>query len=106
MFLKQIKTSHRVTNAPKALSRLPPREAYDRAHRIRLASQCSVLHKILPKEQWVKPSEVWPFPLLLSSGFLMEPQDVRYLKPYVTEVVQQNEERRVWDTMQVEQKHH
>ncbi|KAF8575542.1 14 kDa subunit of cytochrome bd ubiquinol oxidase [Ramaria rubella] len=73
----------------KALSRLPPREAYDRIHRLLVASQCSVLHKDLPKEQWVKASE-----------------DVRYLKPYVAEVAREDEERRVWDTIVVEKKHH
>ncbi|KAF8514040.1 cytochrome b-c1 complex subunit 7, partial [Gautieria morchelliformis] len=71
----------------KALSRLSPREAYDRAYRLRLASQCSVLHKDLPKEQWVKPSE-----------------DVRYLKPIVAEAAREDEERLFWDTIQVEKK--
>ncbi|KAF8507311.1 cytochrome bd ubiquinol oxidase [Hysterangium stoloniferum] len=74
----------------KALSRLSAREAYDRAYRIRLASQCSVLHKDLPKEQWVTPEE-----------------DVRYLAPNVREVAQEENERTYWDTVQViEKKHH
>ena len=42
----------------KALGRLSEREAYDRIHRFRVASQQSVLHKNLPKEQWIKPEEV------------------------------------------------
>lgn len=42
----------------KALSRLPEREAYDRAFRLRQASQLSVLHRELPKDQWLPAKEV------------------------------------------------
>lgn len=42
----------------KALSRLPEKEAYDRAFRLRQASQLSVLHRELPKEQWLSAKEV------------------------------------------------
>lgn len=42
----------------KALSRLPEKEAYDRAFRLRQASQLSVLHRELPKEQWLPAKEV------------------------------------------------
>jgi hypothetical protein len=41
-----------------ALKRLPPKEAYDRVYRLRRAIQCSVTHKLLPKDQWTKPEEV------------------------------------------------
>ena len=44
----------------QALTRLTPREAYDRAYRFKRASQASVLHKDLPKSEWVNPEEVWP----------------------------------------------
>lgn len=42
----------------KALSRLPEKEAYDRAYRLRQAAQLSVLHRELPKEQWLPAKEV------------------------------------------------
>ena len=42
----------------KAISRLPEKEAYDRAFRLRKASQLSVLHRELPKEQWLPAKEV------------------------------------------------
>lgn len=42
----------------KALHRLTPREEYDRAYRIRLASQLSVLHHGLPKEQVMSAEQV------------------------------------------------
>lgn len=39
--------------------------------------------------------------LLISDTSL---QDNRYLKPHVEEVIKENEERSVWDTMTVERK--
>ncbi|KAF8478959.1 cytochrome b-c1 complex subunit 7 [Russula ochroleuca] len=71
----------------RALTRLTPREAYDRAYRFKRASQASVLHKDLPKSEWVNPEE-----------------DVRYLKPHVLEVVKEDQERHVWDTINVVRK--
>ncbi|KAI9463384.1 cytochrome b-c1 complex subunit 7 [Russula earlei] len=71
----------------RALTRLTPREAYDRAFRFKRASQASVLHKELPKSEWTNPEE-----------------DVRYLKPHVLEVVKEDQERRVWDTIDVVRK--
>ncbi|KAI0303400.1 cytochrome b-c1 complex subunit 7 [Multifurca ochricompacta] len=71
----------------RALTRLTPREAYDRAFRFKRASQISVLHKELPKSEWIKPEE-----------------DIRYLKPHVLEVVKEDQERRVWDTVNVVRK--
>ncbi|TDL27430.1 cytochrome bd ubiquinol oxidase [Rickenella mellea] len=71
----------------KAISRLPAKEAYDREYRFRLASQCSIVHKSLPKEQWVKPED-----------------DVRYLTPHIEEVVKEDQEREKWDTIAVERK--
>ncbi|PLW12105.1 hypothetical protein PCANC_00908 [Puccinia coronata f. sp. avenae] len=68
----------------KAISRLTEREQYDRAYRFRVASQCSVLHKELPKEQWTPPE-----------------QDVRYLTPLIKEIEKENHERTAWDTAKV-----
>ncbi|KAI0336290.1 ubiquinol-cytochrome-c reductase complex subunit 6 [Cubamyces sp. BRFM 1775] len=68
----------------RALERLTPREAYDRAYRFKRASHCSVLHDVLPKDQWTKPEE-----------------DVRYLKPHVQEVEREDIERRKWDNIAV-----
>ncbi|KAI0362694.1 ubiquinol-cytochrome-c reductase complex subunit 6 [Trametes cingulata] len=71
----------------RALERLTPREAYDRAYRFKRASHCSVLHDVLPKSEWTKPSE-----------------DVRYLKPIVEDVEREELERRKWDSMAVERR--
>ncbi|KAL0947163.1 hypothetical protein HGRIS_013290 [Hohenbuehelia grisea] len=68
----------------RAIGRLTTREGYDRAYRFKRASQCSVLQKQLPKEEWIKPEE-----------------DVRYLRPHVVEVEKENLERQAWDTASV-----
>ncbi len=46
------------TSASQALGRLTDREAYDRSFRFKRASQASVMHIDLPKDQWTKPAEV------------------------------------------------
>jgi len=71
----------------KALSRLSTKETYDRVYRLRRASQASVLHQNLPKEQWIKAEE-----------------DVRYLRPYVEDVHNEDLERAKWDTIEVQRK--
>jgi len=71
----------------RALTRLTPREYYDRSYRLKRASQASVLHAALPKEQWTKPEE-----------------DVRYLVPHVEDVLKEEAERKYWDTLIVERK--
>ncbi|KAG7530763.1 hypothetical protein FFLO_04805 [Filobasidium floriforme] len=71
----------------KAISRLPEREQYDRAFRIRTAVQQSILHKGLPKDQWVTPE-----------------QDTRYMTPYVLQVEAENNERAYYDNIEVERK--
>ncbi|KAI9064188.1 ubiquinol-cytochrome-c reductase complex subunit 6 [Trametes sanguinea] len=89
----------------RALERLTPREAYDRAFRFKRASHCSVLHNILPKEEWTKPSEVrisHAYNTLQSNAEGV--QDVRYLKPHVEEVEREELERRKWDSMAVERR--
>ncbi|QRV87544.1 ubiquinol-cytochrome C reductase complex 14kD subunit [Ceratobasidium sp. AG-Ba] len=77
------------SDVQKALSRLPEKEAYDRAFRQRVAVQQSVLHKDLPKDQWLKPEE-----------------DIRYLKPYVDQVAKEDYERAEWDTITVTKTQH
>ncbi|KAH7915988.1 cytochrome b-c1 complex subunit 7 [Hygrophoropsis aurantiaca] len=72
----------------RALGRLTPREAYDRAYRMKLASHRSVLHKPLPKEEWLNPAEV----------------DKRYLQPHIAEVIKEDEERAAWDNMTIQRK--
>ncbi|KAI0670609.1 ubiquinol-cytochrome-c reductase complex subunit 6 [Trametes maxima] len=71
----------------RAIERLTPRQQYDRAFRFKRASQCSVLHDVLPKDQWIKPEE-----------------DVRYLKPHVQAVEQEDLERSAWDNLAVERR--
>ncbi|KAG6828669.1 hypothetical protein H0H92_007084 [Tricholoma furcatifolium] len=68
----------------RALTRLTVREKYDRAYRMKRASQASVLHAPLPKEQWTTVAE-----------------DVRYLKPHVVEVAKEDAERQMWDNLAV-----
>ncbi|TFY71743.1 hypothetical protein EVG20_g1264 [Dentipellis fragilis] len=71
----------------KALSRLTPRQEFDRAYRIKRAAQQSILHKDLDSPDWIKPEE-----------------DIRYLKPHVQAVEAEDNERRTWDTIQVERR--
>ncbi|KAK1922590.1 putative ubiquinol--cytochrome-c reductase [Papiliotrema laurentii] len=69
----------------KALGRLSARESYDRAFRHRVAFQQSILHKNLPKSQWVKKED-----------------DKRYLKDLIRQVEQEDKERAEWDAITVE----
>ncbi|KAL4067545.1 cytochrome b-c1 complex subunit 7 [Scleroderma yunnanense] len=71
----------------RALSRLTPRDAYDRAFRMKLSLHQSMLHKDLPKDQWLSPKD-----------------DVRYLKPHIQEVLKEEAERAAWDTMAIQRK--
>ncbi|KAI1790798.1 ubiquinol-cytochrome-c reductase complex subunit 6 [Ganoderma leucocontextum] len=68
----------------RALGRLTDREAYDRQYRFKRASQASVVHDNIPKEEWIKPEE-----------------DIRYLKPHVQGVVAEDQERWKWDNIEV-----
>ncbi|KAF9515715.1 hypothetical protein BS47DRAFT_1293516, partial [Hydnum rufescens UP504] len=65
----------------KAVTRLSPDEAYDRAWRIRRSFQQSILHKDLPKIEWLKPED-----------------DVRYLTPLIEGVLEEEAERAFFDT--------
>jgi ubiquinol-cytochrome c reductase subunit 7 len=71
----------------RALNRLTPKEQYDRAYRLKRASQASVLHAPIVKDQWTPLSE-----------------DVRYLKPHVVSVVKEENERKMWDNITVTRK--
>ncbi|KAI1502826.1 cytochrome b-c1 complex subunit 7 [Biscogniauxia marginata] len=72
----------------KALKRLPPQEAYDRVYRIRRAFQCSVTHKLLPKEQWTKPEE-----------------DIPYLSPILEAIKAEHKEKEALDSLTVIRNH-
>ncbi|PFH52358.1 hypothetical protein AMATHDRAFT_140070 [Amanita thiersii Skay4041] len=71
----------------RALLRLSPHEKYDRAFRLKRASQASVQHAPLPREEWTKAAE-----------------DTRYLRTHVLDVVKENNERTMWDTIVIERK--
>ncbi|KAH8108117.1 ubiquinol-cytochrome-c reductase complex subunit 6 [Cristinia sonorae] len=71
----------------RAINRLTPRETYDRSYRFKRASHQSVLHKNLPKDQWITKEE-----------------DIRYLRPHVEEVVKEDNERKVWESLAVSRK--
>ncbi|KAI5899980.1 14 kDa subunit of cytochrome bd ubiquinol oxidase [Schizophyllum commune H4-8] len=71
----------------RAINRLPERELYDRGFRFKRASQASIMHAPLSKEQWTKPEE-----------------DTQYLRPHIDSVVEENKERQYWDNLKVERK--
>ncbi|KAH8833606.1 cytochrome b-c1 complex subunit 7 [Flagelloscypha sp. PMI_526] len=73
----------------RAISRLTPREQFDRAFRLKRASHCSVLHRPLPKEQWTTPE-----------------QDIRYLTPHIVSVLEEEKERKLWDSLSVKPNKH
>ncbi|KAK9760655.1 Cytochrome b-c1 complex subunit 7 [Basidiobolus ranarum] len=66
----------------EALRRLPEKEAYDRAYRLRVAMQCSLSHTELPKSGWTKPED-----------------DIRYLQPIIDDVERECAERARFDTL-------
>lgn len=47
-----------VKEALRRLEIAEPRQAYDRAYRIRVAMQCSLSHSLLPKDQWTTHQSV------------------------------------------------
>src|SRR5258705_3978415 len=53
--------SHLLVLRLQALTRLTPREYYDRSYRLKRACQASVLHAPLSKEQWTKSEDVGCF---------------------------------------------
>ncbi|KAK7208571.1 ubiquinol-cytochrome c reductase complex 14 kDa protein [Myxozyma melibiosi] len=68
----------------KAINRLPPKEYYDRVFRIRRAHQLSLMHQLLPKEEYLKPED-----------------DIRYLTPYILEAEAEAKEREYFDSATV-----
>ena len=71
-----------------ALKRLPPQVAYDRVYRIRRATQLSLQHKLLPKNEWIKPEE-----------------DEPYLSPILAQVKAEAKEKEALDTLEPIKKH-
>ncbi|TMW49682.1 hypothetical protein DOY81_005220 [Sarcophaga bullata] len=63
----------------EAVRRLPRKVYDDRNFRILRATHLSMTKTVLPKEQWTKYEE-----------------DVKYLEPYLTEVIKEREEREEW----------
>lgn len=71
-----------------ALKRLPPQVQYDRVYRIRRATQLSLQHKLLPKDEWIKPEE-----------------DEPYLSPILAQIKAEAKEREAFDTLAPVRKH-
>lgn len=67
--------THDFARPSQAIGRLTPEQAYDRSFRLRTAIQQSILHKPLPKGQWVKPEEVWTAFSLLDQDSDLAPLD-------------------------------
>ncbi|KJZ76844.1 hypothetical protein HIM_03721 [Hirsutella minnesotensis 3608] len=99
-----------------ALKRLSPKEAYERVYRIRRSTQCSYQHKLLPRDQWTKPEEVFqPF---AHAAFTRHPsrrmlhelnadplQDTPYLRRIIDQVETELAEKDALDSMHVYKKH-
>ncbi|KAH8363622.1 hypothetical protein KR084_012350 [Drosophila pseudotakahashii] len=64
----------------EAVRRLPRKMYDERNYRILRALHLSMTKTILPKEQWTKYEE-----------------DIKYLEPYLNEVVKEREEREEWN---------
>ncbi|XP_029022521.1 cytochrome b-c1 complex subunit 7 [Betta splendens] len=67
------------SDVKEALKRLPENVYNDRTFRIKRALDLAMKHQILPKDQWTKYEEDFP-----------------YLSPYVDEVVRERKEREEW----------
>lgn len=93
-----------------ALKRLSNKESYERVYRIRRATQLSIQHKLLPREEWTKPEEVrrsrsswlgsrqWRTTLMVS-------QDTPYLSKIVADIKAEMAEKDALDSMEVIRKH-
>ncbi|XP_015510729.1 cytochrome b-c1 complex subunit 7-like isoform X1 [Neodiprion virginianus] len=73
---------HETEVVAKALKRLPQKLVDERNFRILRATQLSITKSILPKEEWTKYEE-----------------DVRYLRPYIDEIIKEEEEKKQWNKM-------
>ncbi|KAK0387367.1 hypothetical protein NLU13_5680 [Sarocladium strictum] len=71
-----------------ALKRLSPKESYERVYRIRRATQLSIQHKLLPKEEWTKAED-----------------DTPYLSTIVNQIKAELAEKDAFDSMNVIRKH-
>ncbi|KAK3392194.1 cytochrome b-c1 complex subunit 7 [Sordaria brevicollis] len=67
-----------------ALKRLTPKESYDRIYRIRRATQLSLTHKLLPKNEWTTQEE-----------------DVPYLRPLIDQIEAEAAEKAALDTLTI-----
>jgi ubiquinol-cytochrome c reductase subunit 7 len=63
-----------------ALKLLPKEETYARHFRYKRAFQLSLMHRVLPKDQWTKPEE-----------------DIPYLQPYIEQAHQERKEREAFE---------
>nr|XP_020462444.1 cytochrome b-c1 complex subunit 7 [Monopterus albus] len=72
-------TLYEDADVKEAVKRLPENVYNDRVFRLKRAMDLSMKHQILPKDQWTKYEE-----------------DIRYLKPYLDEVIREREERQEW----------
>ncbi|KAJ8397317.1 hypothetical protein AAFF_G00441510 [Aldrovandia affinis] len=72
-------TIHEDSDVKEALRRLPEPVYNDRMFRIKRALDLSMKQQILPKDQWTKYEE-----------------DVKYLEPYLKEVVRERKEVEDW----------
>ncbi|XP_059841204.1 cytochrome b-c1 complex subunit 7-like isoform X2 [Hypanus sabinus] len=73
-------TLHEDDDVKEAVRRLPENLYNDRVFRIKRALDLSMKHQILPKEMWVKYEE-----------------DIRYLQPYLKEVISERKEKEEWN---------
>ncbi|KAK0635906.1 cytochrome b-c1 complex subunit 7 [Bombardia bombarda] len=71
-----------------ALKRLPAKENYDRVFRIRRATQLSLTHKLLPKNEWTKAEE-----------------DVPYLAPLIAVLEAEAKEKAALDNLEIIKRH-
>ncbi|XP_040044304.1 cytochrome b-c1 complex subunit 7 [Gasterosteus aculeatus] len=67
------------SDVKEALRRLPEPQYNDRMFRVKRALDLSMKQQILPKDQWTKYEE-----------------DIRYLTPYLEEVIRERNEREEW----------
>ncbi|XP_051527442.1 cytochrome b-c1 complex subunit 7-like [Myxocyprinus asiaticus] len=67
------------SDVKEAIHRLPEPVYNDRMFRIKRALDLSMKHQVLPKDQWIKYEE-----------------DLRYLEPYLVEVICERREREEW----------
>ncbi|NP_001019613.1 cytochrome b-c1 complex subunit 7 isoform X1 [Danio rerio] len=68
------------SDVKEAVRRLPEPLYNERVFRLKRAMDLSMKHQILPKDQWTKFE-----------------QDVKYLEPYLQEVIRERKEKEEWD---------